>query len=172
MPDNEELRDNIRNLIFGAGGLSGLLSANISDDLAPFEQTILNEIERMRRAGISDDVIRTIIAADLRDGSFRLFGPLQTKIRAQMDMGIAMAAEIGKNTYLESEGVALTMWTWQTTTSSTGPCQNCGPRAGQTKSYAEWEIAGLPRSGFSVCGSRCLCFLNPAGVDAPATVVI
>ena len=49
-------------------------------------------------------------------------------------------------------------YTWRV--ESDNPCPDCLSRSGQTMTLPEWQAAGLPRSGFSVCGSNCKCTLD------------
>lgn len=46
---------------------------------------------------------------------------------------------------------------------SNNPCPDCSSRNGQKMSYDAWRAAGLPRSGFSVCGTNCKCTLDRKG---------
>ena len=51
-------------------------------------------------------------------------------------------------------------WTLGATTSGTH-CPDCSARAGQVETMAQWEVIGLPSSGFSVCNTNCKCRLEP-----------
>lgn len=53
------------------------------------------------------------------------------------------------------------LYTWRA--ESAKPCPDCSARNGDKRSMAEWAIAGLPRSGWSLCGSNCKCILDKAG---------
>lgn len=46
---------------------------------------------------------------------------------------------------------------------SAKPCPDCSGRNGETRTLAEWQAAGLPRSGFSVCGRNCKCIIDSSG---------
>jgi hypothetical protein len=43
-------------------------------------------------------------------------------------------------------------------------CKDCLPRHGFTKTFSKWEELGMPKSGFSVCKSKCQCQVFPASV--------
>jgi hypothetical protein len=45
-------------------------------------------------------------------------------------------------------------------------CKDCLPRHGQTDSFQQWRLRGLPRTGWSVCTKNCMCMLIPAA-DSP-----
>lgn len=51
-------------------------------------------------------------------------------------------------------------WTLGATTSGTH-CPDCSARSGQVETMAQWEVIGLPSSGFSVCNTNCKCRLEP-----------
>lgn len=40
-------------------------------------------------------------------------------------------------------------------------CQDCLSRHGQAKTKKEWEVIGLPKSGHTQCGKKCVCILTP-----------
>jgi len=50
------------------------------------------------------------------------------------------------------------LYTWRV--ESANPCPDCSSRNGQRLTLPEWQAAGLPRSGFSVCGTNCKCTLD------------
>ena len=50
------------------------------------------------------------------------------------------------------------LYTWRV--ESGNPCPDCSSRNGQRMTLPEWQAAGLPRSGFSVCGTNCKCTLD------------
>ena len=57
-----------------------------------------------------------------------------------------------------SEGGAR-MYRWRTNSSNT--CPDCAARNGRVQSWKTWELVGMPKSGFSVCGANCKCSLEP-----------
>jgi hypothetical protein len=40
------------------------------------------------------------------------------------------------------------------------PCPDCSNRSGETRTLYEWNLAGLPKSGWSICGNSCHCTLE------------
>jgi hypothetical protein len=57
------------------------------------------------------------------------------------------------------EGVEKPLYKW-VTVKDNKVCPDCTPRHGQVKSMKDWRLIGLPRSGWSVCRSRCRCVLE------------
>ena len=55
-----------------------------------------------------------------------------------------------------------TEYTW--VNESAKPCPDCAGRGGEKRPYSEWELVGLPRSGFSVCNKSCKCTLDSGEV--------
>lgn len=53
------------------------------------------------------------------------------------------------------------LYTWRA--ESGDPCPDCAGRNGDKRSLAEWQIAGLPRSGWSLCHQNCKCILDSKG---------
>lgn len=49
-------------------------------------------------------------------------------------------------------------YAWQV--NSGNPCPDCSARDGQVASMEYWEAAGTPRSGVTLCKSKCKCALN------------
>ena len=115
-------------------------------------------IAQMRTAGATDDVIREVLQRDLEQGG-RIFGGLRSQFRATGDFGVSQMSNIGSAYEMASEG--LTEFQWQT--AGTKICDDCNGRSGDTKSWQEWEMVGLPATGWSVCGSHCKCTLVPTG---------
>jgi len=172
VPDDKQLTIEIANRIYGEGGLVTNLNGAVNDEIAIFAAEMEKELRGLRRAGMTDNAIRQLLLDDIEAGGGRFFKPFRNAIVAQLNTGIAEAAEIGKNTFLESEGVDTSRWKWGVTQSKSGPCPDCAPRAGRVETMDVWETIGTPRSGFSVCRENCLCRLDPAGIDTPDKVII
>lgn len=171
MPD-EQLQLEITANLYAEGGLATAMTGAINDEITVFAAGLEKELRALRRSGMSDDAIRRLLLDDVAEGGGRFFKPFRNSIVAQFNMGVAEAAEIGKNSYLESKGVDTSKWKWRVTQSKSGPCPDCGPRAGRVETMEIWETIGTPRSGFSVCREGCLCSLDPVGVDTPDKVVL
>ena len=172
MPEGKQLRLEIASGIYAEGGLVTNLNGVINDEIATFAVGLEKELRGLRRAGMSDDAIRQLLLEDIAKGGGRFFKPFRNSVVSQLNAGVAEASEIGKNSFLESKGVDTSKWKWRVTQSKSGPCPDCGPRAGRVETMEVWESIGVPRSGFSVCRERCLCSLDPVGVDTPDKVII
>ena len=72
---------------------------------------------------------------------------------------IGRAAMEGFHVNLSEEPEALCTWRVE----SAKPCPDCAPRNGMKRTYSEWELVGLPKSGFSVCGGNCRCVIDRQG---------
>lgn len=111
-------------------------------------------IRQMMTSGMGAPQIIDVLKRDLRGGG-PLFSGFASTFKSQVFPvidNVAQGAVIDQNT-------DALKWKWITT--SYDPCDDCKPRHGQVKTYAEWEKLGLPRSGFSVCGDYCKCVLAP-----------
>ena len=115
-------------------------------------------IAQMRVAGATDNVIREVLMNDLESGG-RIFGGLRSQFRATGDFGVLQMSNIGSAYAMTSEG--LTEFQWQT--AGNRICDDCKGRSGDSRSWQEWEMVGLPGTGWSVCGSHCKCTLVPIG---------
>jgi hypothetical protein len=78
-----------------------------------------------------------------------------------LDETLNEAAGEGMHDYHEENGNMEELCTWRT--QSGKPCPDCAGRDGQTRSRLEWELAGMPGSGFSVCGGNCKCIIDAQG---------
>jgi len=114
-------------------------------------------IDTMRLTGADDSVIRNILLADLKQGGV-IFGTFRNGIKNTTGNAIQMASTEASRSVFEERGVK--EYTWITGGGNT--CPDCLPRHGEVATYEEWEISGLPRSGFSVCGLHCGCTLVPS----------
>jgi len=115
-------------------------------------------VATMKRSGASDDAIRHVLLNDLESGG-RIFGSFKNQFKATADYGIGKMSHIGSVHEMGSAG--LRIFKWQS--AGKNICPDCKGRHGQEMSYEEWSLFGLPKSGFSVCGSYCNCDLVPTG---------
>jgi hypothetical protein len=53
------------------------------------------------------------------------------------------------------------LYTWRA--ESAKPCPDCSARNGEQRYLDEWQAAGLPRSGFSICNKNCKCVIDSTG---------
>lgn len=113
-------------------------------------------IKSMMASGMSPDAVYAVLRRDLGN-SGPLFGGFKTTLETNV---FPVVDNIAQGAMIEANPAA-GLWEWITT--SYDPCDDCLPRHGVVKTYAEWEAIGLPRSGFSACQSHCKCILAPRG---------
>ena len=126
-------------------------------------------ISTMRASGASDEAIRQELMQDLDNGG-RIFGAFKNQFKATADFAIGRMATYGIKREYDRKGVDVVKW------QSVGKniCPDCASRHGRVASWEEWELAGLPQSGFSVCGLHCNCDLVPETewIESPLKVPI
>jgi hypothetical protein len=119
------------------------------------------KIKQMMAAGMGQSDIIGVLRKDLYGG-----GPLFSGFTSTFKRHVFPVIDnAGQRAVIRSNQTA-PRWEWVTT--SADPCDDCRPRHGKVMTYAEWQSAGLPRSGFSVCGEHCKCTLLPPGQVGPA----
>tara|TARA_R100000808_G_scaffold24661_1_gene57433 strand:+ start:897 stop:1391 length:495 start_codon:yes stop_codon:yes gene_type:complete len=129
-----------------------------------FATEIEREIALLRNAGISNDEILRILRSDLSTNG-RIFGRLRNNIKRGIVSAVMQASRIGQDrVYGDS-----VMMQW-VSVGTPKICVDCESRIGQVRSWEEWEVLGLPASGFSVCKEFCYCQLIPADVPMPSSV--
>jgi hypothetical protein len=129
-----------------------------------FATEIEREIALLRNAGISNDEILRILRNDLSTNG-RIFGRLRNNIKRGIVSAVMQASRIGQDrVYGDS-----VMMQW-VSVGTPKICVDCESRIGQVRSWEEWEVLGLPASGFSVCKEFCYCQLIPANVPMPSSV--
>jgi len=115
-------------------------------------------ILQMRSQGASSQTIKNLLLQDLETGG-RIFGAFKNQFKATADYSVGSMANVGSVFEMQTSGVKDFYWQ----TSGNNICDDCLDRSGMTESYEYWKLAGLPKSGFSVCGSYCNCDLVPVG---------
>lgn len=66
----------------------------------------------------------------------------------------------GSNEYHATKTPPEKLLTWTLNPTSSGThCPDCVNRSGMRRTLAEWEVLGMPQSGFSICGNYCRCTL-------------
>jgi hypothetical protein len=127
-------------------------------------------VQMLRAGGMTDAAIRELMIADFHAENSALFSSYKNGVRELITGGVHQSYQLGvTNEYLSSYGDEAPMkWTVE----SDNPCDDCAARAGEVDTLRNWTIRGMPKSGFSRCGRRCLCSLTPEEMNAPATVPI
>lgn len=141
----------------GLESLEVVLAARISTSASITVLRLDEIINTMIQAGMSKDSVRDVLLADLREGG-RIFGEYRNAIKNTVGQAVTnTSAEAEKFVYNE-KGVKSFRWV----TAGNNVCVDCAERAGRIENFSYWELAGLPRSGFSVCGANCNCRVVPA----------
>ena len=129
-----------------------------------FATEIEREIALLRNAGIRNDEILRILGNDLSTNG-RIFGRLRNNIKRGIVSAVMQASRIGQDR-VYGDSVKM-RWI---SVGTPRICVDCEARVGQVRSWEEWEVLGLPASGFSVCKEFCYCQLVPESVPMPSSV--
>lgn len=121
--------------------------------------------EEIRLSG-AGKVVERIKAGDTVAWASAIEAFRKRALRLVDDM-ITAAGATGVEQRLDEQYGAEDLMRWVVT--SGNPCPDCLGRSGQVHSYAYWQTAGTPKSGWSVCGSKCRCQLVPLNVESPET---
>ncbi len=143
-----------------AGGLESL-EIIIGGQIATSASITVLELDalifRMRSTGMSNAAIREVLLTDLRDGG-RIFGTFRNAIKNTTGQAVTMASSEAERFVFAENNIEQFQWV----TAGNNVCPDCKERAGRVQQYSYWELAGLPRSGFSICGANCNCRIIPA----------
>ena len=126
-------------------------------DSESFALNVDKYVTQLRSNGINDETIEEQLTKDMEEGG-KIFGLLKNAIKASVVLGIAQAARFGQYEEFDMDQD----FTW-VTVAGHRICSDCEERAGETLPFSDWELIGLPGSGWSLCGSFCYCVLDPTG---------
>jgi len=136
----------------------GLLEINLTAKSTRTAVTLAEYIQTLKEAGIANDVIRGLLIDDL-ENSGRIFGEFFKSI------GDDVTGQLGalgrKASGLRFGFTDETKLTWIAVSIQEGneACYDCTPRHGEVDIFSNWKLRGLPRTGWSVCRSKCKCVL-------------
>lgn len=130
-----------------------VLTTKISRTVLSIEEYI--KVRELQGATLA--TIRAGLLADLDTGG-RIFGEFRNAIRPTFAGSVSRFRDVGM---LAETGILQT-YRWVAVLVNT--CPDCIGRHNQTKTWKEWEIAGLPRTGATVCRENCKCVLLPKEV--------
>lgn len=131
-----------------------LVALGLSYDIRVFNERLTQEIQRLRRNGVSEQSIIRTLQADLTNQG-RIFGELRNAINRGVTGGINQAFRRYGEMGGKLKWIAI----------SKNICPDCKERAGQVDTWEGWEARGMPGSGFSVCKEYCYCQLVPESLD-------
>tara|TARA_S200002703_G_scaffold160073_1_gene176549 strand:- start:205 stop:1638 length:1434 start_codon:yes stop_codon:yes gene_type:complete len=142
--------------------LDGTMNKMISDaDI--FSQRINKAVTTQRASGISSAVTTGVLATDMvSEGA--IFGEIRNAIKESLVEGINQTGRAAQ--YQAYDADDKTLFTW-VTVAGHKICQECQWRSGHQATLKEWESAGMPGTGWSVCGGHCYCILDPSGKISP-----
>lgn len=146
MAEDKQLDDKDREILLW-------VALGLSYDVRIFSERLRQEIDRLTRAGVSQQSIAGTLSADLA-GQGRIFGEFRNAIKRGIIGGINQAFRRAGEMGQQLRWVAI----------SKNICPDCEERAGQVDSWEGWIARGMPASGWSVCKEYCYCQLIPAGI--------
>ena len=154
MPEKEKMDDKDRDVLLW-------VALGLSFDIRIFTERLGQEVERLRRGGVSEQSIIGILSQDLnRHG--RIFGEFRNSIKRGVVGGINQAflrqGEVGRKLR------------WIAVSKNT--CPDCVSRAGQVDTWDGWESRGMPGSGWSICKEFCYCQLIPESMEMDDSIKI
>lgn len=117
--------------------------------------TIEEYIQTRLKQGADPAVIEADLIKDLEEGG-RIFGEFRNAVQATAKGVINRSRD---NAIFADLGIA-TPYRWVAVLRNT--CPDCLERHNQVKTWLEWELEGLPRTGMTVCRDNCQCLLLPA----------
>ena len=132
-------------------------------DADVFTSRIAKTVGTQTSAGVATSSIEDILANDMGEEG-RIFGELRNTVKESLVEGINQTSRAGAfQAYDPDED---TLFTW-VTVAGHRICKDCLPRGGERKTLRDWEAAGVPASGWSICGGYCYCILDPSGKISP-----
>jgi|GEM_PF-1226829 len=113
-------------------------------------------VTSMTNAGMITEEIKAVLNKHSEDGTGP-FGVFKRGLKSVVSNNVNEAANQAANAEYKNAGVKEYRWV----TVSEHPCPDCAERHGQVETMEDWELIGLPKSGFSVCQENCKCRLVP-----------
>lgn len=117
-------------------------------------------IATLEASAISEESIREMVFGGGSKVASTFTEAYKRKIVSIIDQSINKAWGDGMTARQALEGKQR-LFTWRV--ESAKPCPDCSARNGQKRSLSEWQLAGLPRSGWSLCRKNCKCILDSKG---------
>jgi len=165
MPDPTDFIDDLDEVLLAIELLPAEVEAIVASSVALlaydvdiFALEIGKEIKNMTAMGVSKEIIEDTLKRDLVVGG-RIFGRLRNDLKEVIGQAINNSAREGQySEYDLDKG----QFAW-VTVGGHRICDDCSDRSGIVMNYKNWEMAGLPGSGWSVCKGYCYCVLDPTG---------
>lgn len=118
--------------------------------------TIEEYIALRRLNGAIETDILSELLDDLNNGG-RIFGEFRNAIKATAHGNIGRISDIGQFSDHGVDGA----YKWIVVSTPSRVCPDCKPRHGWERTWTEWEVLGLPKTGWSVCKEHCRCIMIP-----------
>ena len=125
--------------------------------------SIENYVRQQSLMGVSDEIILQNLNDDLETGRLGLFKQFTGEVRDTITGGLHQATSLGELVeYGNQNGDGADMrWV---AVGDDNSCDDCEARNGEIDTLQNWELRGLPASGFSVCQERCRCIIEPVEI--------
>ena len=120
----------------------------------------------LRRSGMGDGDILGVLAADFNTNG-RIFGEFRNTIKRGIVSGIMQSFRVGQDNVF-GDNIKL-RWV---SVGSPKICVDCAARVGEVDTWENWQSAGLPASGFSVCKEYCYCQLVPEDIEIDDKIIL
>lgn len=134
-----------------------ILAIHLEAKSAKTSITLEDFIRTLQARGVKNTEIKAMLFNDIKEGG-RIFGEFFTGLQADVRGAMNQLAHNSKFARMGLEGKDLMVWE----VDSEKPCPDCLRRSGQTDTFENWQVRGLPGSGWSVCRENCLCNLIKA----------
>ena len=132
----------------------GILAINLTAEANTAAITLERFIQMRLLSGASPESIEAQLQDDLVNGG-RIFGGFKNAIKSTAIGSTNRVRDVG----YYSEFETTKNYRWSAVLVNT--CPDCLERHNQVKTWEEWEIEGLPRTGATVCREYCHCALIP-----------
>jgi hypothetical protein len=131
------------------------LMLRVRVDAEEIGNRLASAVKKLIAGNMNEEGIRDWLLRDYEEGG-PIFGSIRNSLVLSVNGGIGMLQQGG----LRDEFPDAPAWTWISVRDDR-TCEDCDARHGETKSWEEWEAAGLPGVGATRCGYRCRCELIP-----------
>ena len=134
--------------------------ASLETEVAKGALTLQGYIQKQIHAGISPQVLKANLIADLENGG-QIFGSLRSAFRKQVAWGVEGAED---SSLKATQGINNdTMEDWVAIADG-ATCDGCMSNANAgSNPHSYWVSAGLPSAGSNECGDYCRCDLVKSG---------
>jgi hypothetical protein len=132
-------------------------------DADVFDSRVRKAVGTQTASGMTTAAVAAGLANDMATGG-PIFGEIRNTIKSSLVEGINQSGRAGSYEAYDVNDKTLFVWV---TVAGHKICQDCAPRGGQPQTLKDWEGAGMPGSGWSVCGGHCYCILDPTGKISP-----